>query len=45
MVKCPTECDEDCRKVCHEEHYTEMKRVHEPDECPGVRASLADLYT
>lgn len=43
-AKCETPCDDDCPEVCHEIHHVWMKRCHEPQDCPGLRASIADLY-
>lgn len=43
-VTCPTECDDDCTVGCHEYHYPWMKRDHDPEDCPGLRAMLADTF-
>lgn len=49
-AKCPTpvgehpSCPPTCYITCHESHWHPMKRKHELMDCPGVLASIADLY-
>lgn len=41
-MKCPTECDDDCEAVCHEDHQVDFKKDHSRKECPGYKMSFSE---
>lgn len=40
---CPTPCDDDCEAECHEWHQPSYRRAHQPENCPRLAMTAADV--